>query len=73
MKHVGLNVASDPFMTLAYTGIKGGFVIVVADDPNVHSSQNEQDSGTGRASPRSPCSSRGTPPSARSLRRSPST
>ncbi|MGD0231370.1 MAG: indolepyruvate ferredoxin oxidoreductase subunit alpha [Syntrophorhabdales bacterium] len=44
MKHVGLNVASDPFMTLAYTGIKGGFVIVVADDPNVHSSQNEQDS-----------------------------
>jgi len=44
MKHVGLNVASDPFMTLAYTGIKGGFVIIVADDPNVHSSQNEQDS-----------------------------
>jgi indolepyruvate ferredoxin oxidoreductase, alpha subunit len=44
MKHVGLNVASDPFMTLAYTGIKGGFVILVADDPNVHSSQNEQDS-----------------------------
>ncbi len=44
MKHVGLNVASDPFMTLAYTGVKGGFVIVVADDPNVHSSQNEQDS-----------------------------
>jgi indolepyruvate ferredoxin oxidoreductase, alpha subunit len=44
MKHVGLNVASDPFMTLAYTGVKGGFVILVADDPNVHSSQNEQDS-----------------------------
>jgi len=44
MKHVGLNVASDPFMTLAYTGIKGGMMIVVADDPNVHSSQNEQDS-----------------------------
>ena len=44
MKHVGMNVASDPFMTLAYTGIKGGFVIVVCDDPNVHSSQNEQDS-----------------------------
>ena len=44
MKHVGLNVASDPFMTLAYTGIKGGFVLVVADDPSVHSSQNEQDS-----------------------------
>ena len=44
MKHVGLNVAADAFMTLAYTGIKGGMVIVVADDPNVHSSQNEQDS-----------------------------
>ena len=44
MKHVGMNVAADPFMTLAYTGIKGGFVIVIADDPNVHSSQNEQDS-----------------------------
>ncbi len=44
MKHVGLNVASDPFMTLAYTGIKGGFVINVCDDPFVHSSQNEQDS-----------------------------
>ena len=44
MKHVGLNVASDPFMTLAYTGIKGGLVIVVCDDPFVHSSQNEQDS-----------------------------
>ncbi|RPJ05436.1 MAG: indolepyruvate ferredoxin oxidoreductase subunit alpha, partial [Deltaproteobacteria bacterium] len=44
MKHVGLNVASDPFMTLAYTGVKGGLVIVVCDDPNVHSSQNEQDS-----------------------------
>ncbi|NWG04230.1 MAG: indolepyruvate ferredoxin oxidoreductase subunit alpha [Syntrophaceae bacterium] len=44
MKHVGLNVASDPFMTLSYTGVKGGLVIVVADDPYSHSSQNEQDS-----------------------------
>jgi len=44
MKHVGLNVASDPFMTIAYTGVKGGLVIVVADDPSQHSSQNEQDS-----------------------------
>jgi len=44
MKHVGMNVASDALMTLAYTGIKGGLMIVVADDPNVHSSQNEQDS-----------------------------
>jgi indolepyruvate ferredoxin oxidoreductase, alpha subunit len=44
MKHVGLNVAADPFMTIAYTGVKGGFVIVVTDDPGQHSSQNEQDS-----------------------------
>ena len=44
MKHVGLNVAADPFMTISYTGVKGGFVIVVADDPGQHSSQNEQDS-----------------------------
>jgi indolepyruvate ferredoxin oxidoreductase alpha subunit len=44
MKHVGLNVAADPFMTLAYTGVGAGLVIVVADDPGMHSSQNEQDS-----------------------------
>jgi indolepyruvate ferredoxin oxidoreductase alpha subunit len=44
MKHVGLNVAADPFMTLAYTGVKAGFVLIVADDPFCHSSQNEQDS-----------------------------
>ncbi len=44
MKHVGLNVASDPFMTLAYTGVKAGLVIMSADDPFAHSSQNEQDS-----------------------------
>ncbi|HJH29577.1 MAG TPA: indolepyruvate ferredoxin oxidoreductase subunit alpha [Methanosarcinaceae archaeon] len=43
MKHVGLNVAADPLMTLAYTGVKGGMVIIVADDPSCHSSQNEQD------------------------------
>lgn len=43
MKHVGLNVAADPLMTLAYTGIKGGFVVACADDPGMHSSQNEQD------------------------------
>jgi len=43
MKQVGLNVAADPLMTLAYLGIKGGMVIVVADDPGPHSSQNEQD------------------------------
>lgn len=44
MKHVGLNVASDPLMTISYTGVKGGLVVVVADDPGQHSSQNEQDS-----------------------------
>lgn len=43
MKHVGLNVASDAFMTLAYTGVRGGLVVVSADDPGCHSSQNEQD------------------------------
>lgn len=43
MKHVGLNVAADPLMTLAYEGIKGGMVIVSADDPYLFSSQNEQD------------------------------
>jgi indolepyruvate ferredoxin oxidoreductase alpha subunit len=42
-KHVGLNVASDPFMTLSLTGVRGGIVILTADDPNMHSSQNEQD------------------------------
>jgi indolepyruvate ferredoxin oxidoreductase alpha subunit len=44
MKHVGLNVAADPLFTSAYTGIRGGLVIIVADDPDMHSSQNEQDS-----------------------------
>jgi TPP-dependent indolepyruvate ferredoxin oxidoreductase alpha subunit len=43
MKHVGLNVAADAFMTVAYTGVRGGFVIISADDPGCHSSQNEQD------------------------------
>ena len=43
MKHVGVNVAADPLFTLAYTGIQGGLVIVTADDPAMHSSQNEQD------------------------------
>ncbi|MBC8465930.1 indolepyruvate ferredoxin oxidoreductase subunit alpha, partial [bacterium] len=43
MKHVGVNVAMDPLMTFAYTGTIGGFVLVCADDPAMHSSQNEQD------------------------------
>ena len=44
MKHVGLNVAADPFLNSALTGVNGGVVVVVADDPGMHSSQNEQDS-----------------------------
>ena len=51
MKHVGLNVAADPFFTATYTGINAGMVVVVADDPGMHSSQNEQDTRLlGRAS-----------------------
>ncbi len=44
MKHVGLNVAADPFINAAVTGINGGLIVTVADDPSMHSSQNEQDS-----------------------------
>ena len=43
MKHVGLNVAADPLFSAAYSGVNRGFVIVTADDPSMHSSQNEQD------------------------------
>jgi indolepyruvate ferredoxin oxidoreductase alpha subunit len=43
MKHVGLNVAADPFMGASITGVIGGLVVVTADDPQIHSSQNEQD------------------------------
>lgn len=44
MKHVGVNVAADPLFTLSYTGVNAGLVLVAADDPGMHSSQNEQDS-----------------------------
>ena len=44
MKHVGLNVAADPLFSASYTGVNAGMVIAVADDPGMHSSQNEQDS-----------------------------
>jgi len=44
MKHVGVNVAADPLFTLSYTGVRGGLVLIVADDPEMHSSQDEQDS-----------------------------
>lgn len=51
MKHVGVNVAADPLFTVAYTGVNGGLVLVFADDPGMHSSQNEQDNRhLGRAS-----------------------
>src|SRR5690606_27339894 len=43
MKHVGLNVAADPFFSSGYTGVNGGLVLITADDPGLHSSQNEQD------------------------------
>ena len=44
MKHVGLNVAADPLFVASYTGVNAGLLIAVADDPGMHSSQNEQDS-----------------------------
>ena len=44
MKHVGMNVAADCFINSAITGVKGGLIVVAADDPSMHSSQNEQDS-----------------------------
>ena len=44
MKHVGLNVAADAFVNSAITGVNGGLIVIVADDPSMHSSQNEQDS-----------------------------
>ena len=44
MKHVGMNVAADAFVNSAITGVNGGLVVLAADDPSMHSSQNEQDS-----------------------------
>jgi len=55
MKHVGLNVAADPLMTSAYTGVSGGLVVMSADDPFAHSSQNEQDSRCYAHFARVPC------------------
>jgi indolepyruvate ferredoxin oxidoreductase alpha subunit len=54
MKHVGVNVAADPLFTFSYTGVNGGFVLVSADDPGMHSSQNEQDNRNYAASARVP-------------------
>ena len=55
MKQVGLNVASDPLMSLAYIGVKGGMVVMVADDPGPISSQTEQDTRTFAAYSKLPC------------------
>ena len=75
MKHVGLNVAADPLYTMSYTGVNAGFVIGVADDAGMHSSQNEQDSRhharTAAITPsrrRFPCWSRRIPPRPWNLR-----
>ena len=60
MKHVGLNVAADAFMYASMTGIEAGLVIVTADDPAMHSSQNEQDNRTFAKFARIPAWSRAT-------------
>ena len=55
MKHVGVNVAADPLMTMTYTGLPGGLVLLSADDPGAHSSQNEQDNRTYARFAHMPC------------------
>ena len=55
MKHVGLNVAADPLFTASYTGVNAGLVVAVADDPGMHSSQNEQDSRHYAKAAKVPC------------------
>ncbi len=67
MKHVGLNVASDSLMTLAYTGVDGGLVIVSADEPDCHSSQNEQDSRIFARFANVPCLEPSSPQEARDM------
>ncbi|MDK2892106.1 indolepyruvate ferredoxin oxidoreductase subunit alpha [Methanohalophilus sp.] len=67
MKHVGLNVAADPLMTLAYMGVKGGMIIIVADDPACHSSQNEQDSRRYSVFSMIPCLDPATPQQAKDM------
>lgn len=67
MKHVGLNVAADPFMTLAYTGTRGGMIAIVADDPSCHSSQNEQDTRRYAQFALVPCFDPSTPQEAKDM------
>ena len=62
MKHVGMNVAADAFVNSAMTGANGGLVVVAADDPSMHSSQNEQDYASTASSP---LSRRSSPPRSR--------
>ena len=61
MKHVGLNVAADPLMTLAYTGVKGGMVVINADDPSLFSSQTNRTTATMPGFRVYPCSNPRTP------------
>lgn len=67
MKHVGLNVAADPFMTLSHTGVVGGMIIISADDPFCHSSQNEQDSRMYAKFAKIPCLDPGSPQEAKDM------
>lgn len=67
MKHVGLNVAADPLMTLAYTGVKGSMIVLVADDPSCHSSQNEQDTRRYSQFSLIPCLDPATPQEAKDM------
>src|SRR5208337_1587132 len=67
MKHVGLNVAADPFMTLSHTGVNGGLVLISADDPACHSSQNEQDSRVYAKFAKVPCFDPQSPQEARDM------
>src|SRR3989304_2857494 len=67
MKQVGLNVASDPLFSAAYTGVRGGFVVIPADDPGPHSSQTEQDSRLLALSAKVPVFDPSTPAEARSM------
>ena len=67
MKHVGLNVAADPFMTLAYLGVGAGLLVICADDPFCHSSQNEQDSRRYAQFASIPCLDPGDPEEAKDM------
>jgi len=67
MKQVGLNVASDPLFSSAYTGVRGGFVVIPADDPGPHSSQTEQDSRLLALSAKVPVFDPSTPAEARRM------